>query len=322
MDLSEYQKLALQTSKYGKQEEPDSAGRPLLGLSSKSGAVLDVYKKYILDRIHLSVATELLQEELGDLLWYVAVAASTFKLDLNDIADDNLKRVRNRYGQPNEQTMFDAPLSDFDSEFSLCERFPRRLVINFSQHIANKQDTAKLTLVDAAPNAFKNGPIDKRGSKKQGFTVGGPIGNELTDNSRRADGYRYHDAVHMGFMTVLGWSPIMRAMLRIKRYSNTDVDRDQDGARAIFLEEGLVAVLAQLAKRRSEFSEPRTIDGEVLSVVNAVVSDLEVKSLPEWLWRDAICQGFTAMEQLRENQGGYLIADLDKRNLEYTNNYP
>ena len=228
MDLSEYQRVALQTSEYGRQEEPDSAGRPLLGLASKSGAVLDVYKKYILDRIHLSVATDLLQEELGDLLWYIAVAASTFNLDLDDIANDNLRRVRNRYGQPNERTTFDEPLTDFDSEYSSIERFPRRLVIKFNQHVANKQNTALLTLVNAEPNAFKDGPIEKSGTKQQGFTVGDTIGNELTDNSRRADGYRYHDAVHMGFMTVLGWSPIMRAMLRVKRYSNADTDREQD----------------------------------------------------------------------------------------------
>lgn len=275
-----------------------------------------------MDRIRLSVATKLLQEELGDLLWYIAVAASTFNLDLDDIANDNLMRVRNRYGQPNERTTFDEPLTDFDSEFSPIERFPRRLVINFSQDIANQKNTAVLTLVNAEPNAFENGPIERPGGKQQGFTVGEAIGDKLTDNSRRADGYRYHDAVHMGFMTVLGWSPIMRAMLRVKRYSDAGIDRDQDGARAIFLEEGLVAVLAQLAKRRSQFSGSRTIDGEVLSVVKAVVSALEVKSSPEWLWRDAICQGFTAMEQLRKNQGGYLIADLDEKKLEYTKNYP
>jgi hypothetical protein len=61
----------------------------------------------------------------------------------------------------------------------------------------------------------------------------------LTDNSRRVDAYRFHDAIHMGFMAVLGWSPTMRAALRLKRKSDQQTDECEDGARAIFAEEGL-----------------------------------------------------------------------------------
>jgi MazG C-terminal domain len=139
----------------------------------------------------------------------------------------------------------------------------------------------------------------------------------LTDNSRRVDAYRFHDAIHMGFLAVLNWSPTLRALLRLKRKSNPETDECEDGARAIFAEEGLAAVLSRLAKRRTGFLIEASVDGEVIDVAKAAAVDLEVEPLPAWLWRRAICQGFQAMHQLSDNGGGYLIADLDQRILTY-----
>jgi hypothetical protein len=156
------------------------------------------------------------------------------------------------------------------------------------------------------------------GAKKLGYQVGGELGDPLTDNSRRVDAYRFHDAIHMGFLAVLNWSPTLRALLRLKRKSNPETDECEDGARAIFAEEGLAAVLSRLAKRRTGFLIEASVDGEVIDVAKAAAVDLEVEPLPTWLWRRAICQGFQAMHQLSENGGGYLVADLDLRTLTYT----
>lgn len=38
-----------------------------------------------------------LEEEIGDCLWYVAELASTFNLDLERIAIENLRKLRSRY---------------------------------------------------------------------------------------------------------------------------------------------------------------------------------------------------------------------------------
>jgi hypothetical protein len=121
----------------------------------------------------------------------------------------------------------------------------------------------------------------------------------------------------MGFMAVLGWSPTMRAALRLKRKSNGQTDECDDGARAIFAEEGLAAVLSRLAARRTAFLSETSVDGEVIVIAKATVVDLEVEALPAWLWRRAISQGFCAMHQLGQNRGGYLVADLDVRTLRY-----
>lgn len=97
------------------------------------------------------------------------------------------------------------------------------------------------------PNAFPEGPIVLPTGKQVGYSVGDQLGDPLTDNSRYADGYRYHDAIHFGFMAILGWSPNSRSLLRVKRQSDPVKDECDDGAQSIFAEEGLAAVLSMLA---------------------------------------------------------------------------
>ncbi len=150
-----------------------------------------------------------------------------------------------------------------------------------------------------------------------GLQVGTELGDSLTDNSRRMDAYRFHDAIHLGFMAVLGWSPVMRSLLRLKRKSSPEADECEDGARAVFAEEGLAAVLSRLAPGRTGFLNQASIDGTVIEVARAAATGLEAEAAPGWLWQAAICQGFRAMYLLSENGGGFLIADLDARELAY-----
>jgi hypothetical protein len=289
----------------------------MLGLASETGSILNVYRKYLRDGFDLAANREYLREELGDLLWYIAAVATAFNLDLEDIAAANLQRTRDGYPvSPPTQAHADLPV--FDNEYPEQERFPRRLAVAFAEHtLASGRIAAVLTLVSAEPNAFPDGPTRSDSGKAIGYAVGGTLGDTLTDNSRRMDAYRFHDAIHMGFMAVLNWSPTMRAALRVKRKSSPLTDECEDGARAIFAEEGLAAVLSRLANRRTAFLSETSIDGEVIDVAKAAAADLEVESLPVWLWRSAIQQGFRAMHQLAANEGGYLVADLDERTLTY-----
>jgi NTP pyrophosphatase (non-canonical NTP hydrolase) len=315
VDFSQYQHSAGETSQL-RLGGPQGVIAPMLGLASETGSILGVYKKYLRDGIDPAANRDFLRQELGDLLWYAAAVATASGLDLEEIAEANLRRARDRYScRDPRQGQEDRPA--LDAGYPVQERFPRHLTVAFTERtLASGRPAARLTLVSAEPNCFPDGRVIV-GGKRVGFTVGDELGDPLTDNSRRADTYRFHDAIHMGFMTVLGWSPVMRALLRIKRKSSPEADECEDGARAIFAEEGLAAILSRLATSRTGFVSETSIDGDVIEVAKAAAAGLEAEPMPAWLWRIAIRQGFRAMYQLGDNGGGYLLADLDGRTLEY-----
>jgi NTP pyrophosphatase (non-canonical NTP hydrolase) len=315
VEFSAYQRAARETSQL-RLGGPQGAIAPMLGLASETGSILNIYKKYLRDGIDLAANREFLREELGDLLWYAAAVATACGLDLEDIAEANLRRTRDRYPrQHTEAECGDLPV--FDADYPARERFPRRLVVAVTeQELPSGRLAAMLTLVSAEPDAFSDGPV-VIGGKPAGYQVGAGLGDPLTDNTRRMDAYRFHDAIHLGFMAVLGWSPVMRALLRLKRKSSPQADECEDGARAIFAEEGLAAVLSRLAPGRTGFLSQTSIDGVVIEVAKAAATGLEAEAVPGWLWQAAIHQGFCAMHLLRDNGGGYLVADLDARELAY-----
>ncbi len=316
MNLRQFQRAASDTSQL-RLGGPQAAVEPMLGLASETGSILNIYKKYLRDGIDITANREFLREELGDLLWYTAAVATACSLDLEEIAQANLQRTRDRYiSQSTRSHLHNIPV--FDERYPPYERFPRRLVVEFTEAaLPCGAVTANMIPVLAKPNAFPDGPTLGKNDKLVGYTLGAILGDPLTDNSREADAYRFHDAVHLGFLAVLGWSPNLRSLLRLKRKSNATTDEVEDGARAIFAEEGLAAVLSRLAKRRMGFLSETNVDGEIIDIAKATTSGLEVEVLPGWLWRRAISHGFRAMRQLAEHGGGYLVADLDSRSLIY-----
>ena len=68
------------------------------------GEVVDLLKKYVYHKHPLSVGE--MEKELGDVMWYVAALASTFNLDLGNICQKNIEKLKRRY--PDK---FDAELS-------------------------------------------------------------------------------------------------------------------------------------------------------------------------------------------------------------------
>ena len=175
MDFRTYQERAARTDR-----NPDRSEKgmmiPLLGLSGEAGQVLTEYKKYLRDGESHVLFKERFAEELGDLLWYLANTATKFDLDLAQVAEQNLVKCEERWG----------PLSTrppFDAEFPEGQRFPRRFLVDFA------------TFHD-----------EKENPRVRVMCKGKPFGDELTDNSYTKDGYGYHDAIHLSFAAVLGWS--------------------------------------------------------------------------------------------------------------------
>lgn len=317
MDFDEYQQLAAGSNAFAGRDPAIALNAALFGLGSETGTVLDIQKKLLTGDLGVEVGRERACQELGDLLWYVARVANALEFSLSEIVEANLQRVRDMWGAEGDSL---ADLREYDHGVNQ-ERFPRFLRFRFEEFDHEEGGRtlkrARITLVEAEPNDFPDGPIEIGENKTRGYAINGPFGHELTDNSQRDDGYRYHDAIHMAFMACLHWSATMRSLLGIKRKSDRAKDSEQDSARPIFLEEGLAAVLAALSVRRMNFEAEANVDGDVLQAVRACTRDLEVGDVPGWAWRKVIVMGFEAMRELEDNCGGDLVADLDSRTLRY-----
>ena len=95
MELSEYQRLSRRTAEYPREQW---LAYPALGLAGEAGEVAEHAKKAIRDDGG-TVSEErrgAMAKELGDVLWYVAQLASELELDLDEIASQNLEKLRSR----------------------------------------------------------------------------------------------------------------------------------------------------------------------------------------------------------------------------------
>ena len=90
MTGNEYQKAALRTA-----GSDNLLLNGVMGLCGESGECIDRVKKYTfqghaLDANHLA-------EELGDVMWYVAVTAAGIGYELEDILKMNVEKLKERY---------------------------------------------------------------------------------------------------------------------------------------------------------------------------------------------------------------------------------
>lgn len=67
----------------------------LIGLCGESGEALDILKKAKYQGHHLDV--EHLASELGDVLWYLNIAAHSIGYSLDDIMQINIKKLEKRF---------------------------------------------------------------------------------------------------------------------------------------------------------------------------------------------------------------------------------
>jgi NTP pyrophosphatase (non-canonical NTP hydrolase) len=95
MDLNAYQDAARRTAIYA---EHHRVIYPALGLASEAGEVAGKIKKVLRDQggDFAQAPTDALKDELGDVLWYVAVLAGDLGLSLDQIARDNLAKLQSR----------------------------------------------------------------------------------------------------------------------------------------------------------------------------------------------------------------------------------
>lgn len=274
MELTEYQDRAAETSV---PQRGDPISFFIHGLAGEVGSIASEYKKRLRDGAAHEAFVANASVEIGDVLWYLASLASELGVQLDDVAEANLVKIHDRWlGSPT--------IVDFDAPFPPEESLPRTFAVEFR----SEGDHALI--------------FDSDGNQ---------IGDRLTDNAHQADGYRFHDIIHLAFAAVLGWSPVFRAMVKRKRKSDPSIDEVEDGARAIFTEEGLATIVFSYARSRQFLEGVEYVDSELLDLIRSAVIELEVAARSGSEWEAAIVQAFEAWRYLEANGGGRVLCDLD-----------
>ena len=101
MDFNTYQKNARLTAQY-----PNLGSNyiyPTLGLVGEAGEVAEKVKKVIRDKkgIFDEESKKSLKKELGDVLWYLSNISTEFNFSLEDIALQNLEKLKLRAAKGN-----------------------------------------------------------------------------------------------------------------------------------------------------------------------------------------------------------------------------
>lgn len=240
------------------------------------------------DEFH-AVNGENLQDPLGETVQMVLSAIEAEGLDINETLARNLLKTRGLFDE------IQGPAPDYDSCYPAYERLPRDGKINFLQ------------------------PDKGRGNEVLLRMNGLTIGDRLTDNSASPDGYRFHDAFHLAYVATLGWSPVFRALLKAKRKSNSSSDSQQDGARAIIIEEAITQQVFNHARDHNFYEGANKLDYDLLKWVRQMVRGLEVDDRSETEWQHAILIGYSAFRRLKDRSGGTLRIDCASRSLSFVN---
>ena len=287
MDFDEYQDTAALTDQFREKQKESNLMIPLLGLAGETGTLLSEFKKKIRDRESYEGFNDRAEEELGDILWYVSNIASRLDLSLSTIASKNLQKTGERWPTGAESHEIFRSLDD---AYPPSEQLPKRIRIRVHEHESGKR--ARMILED-----------------------GTPLGDPLTDNAYEDDGYRFHDVLHFGHYAVLGWSPVIRALLKRKRKSNPEADEVEDGARAMILEELIVAFIYSNARERKYYAGVRHVDTELLTTVKRLVAHLQVKARRGKDWEEAILKGYAAFRHMISARDATFELDMEAREI-------
>lgn len=93
MNILEYQSLASRTEKPLPREGRLQHG--MLGLITEAGELGDSIKKHVIYGQSLDISN--LDEELGDILWYLALIANASGINLQHAMEHNIAKLMKRY---------------------------------------------------------------------------------------------------------------------------------------------------------------------------------------------------------------------------------
>ena len=185
--------------------------------------------------------------------------------------------------------------SFFDDNYCQEEQLPRNFSMTFSENLIQNKNSV---------NVFFNG-------KEQ-------VGNPIDDNSYENDFYRYHDIFHYTFATFLGWSPCSRAMMKLKRKSNKEIDSIEDGARATITEEAIALMIFNEARKKRFFQKSKRVSKITLKLIIDMTENFEVKVRTSREWEIAILKAYEIFNLLIKNKGGIVYFNMIDKEITFT----
>lgn len=230
---------------------------------------------------------------LGEVIWHVSALAELFQLSLGEVVEANRRKLLFRLDRTQR-----TPLHDDDAPPE--QQLPRQFDIDIE------------TTADG---------------RSQMYWDGEPLGAELSDNAHQADGYRFHDVMHLANAAILGWSPVLRSLMKRKRKYDPAIDEVEDGARAQIVEEAVVKMIhsegVRLARSRSDqgdaqsplFTDAEEISFSFLKLIREMVAGLEVASNRDWEWEEAVLKGHALFHIVRGARRGTITLDLTARSI-------
>jgi NTP pyrophosphatase (non-canonical NTP hydrolase) len=94
MTIQEYQNAVKRTVNE-KLSDRETKLNFTLGLAGETGEVIDLIKKV---EFHSHVVSQdMIKEELGDVMWYLANLCNQYNLCLEDVLENNIDKLKKRY---------------------------------------------------------------------------------------------------------------------------------------------------------------------------------------------------------------------------------
>lgn len=94
MDIKEFQELSTRTMNEELTFE-QKVSNMIFGINGEVGEVTDVLKKHLYHGHTLDV--DHLEEEIGDVMFYIVNLATLFDLDMTEVLQINIDKLRKRY---------------------------------------------------------------------------------------------------------------------------------------------------------------------------------------------------------------------------------
>lgn len=355
MQAKEYQIEAKRTDNVP-WNDPHGPEVAILGVIGELGSLASVIKKHQRDKNVYASYREDFFEELGDILWYITTIATrldiTFSewqfpekisldihsafyklhdtiIQLSKSKDALTKGVKDQQIDKNISAALNC-LQDLahhiGSNLSEVARENANKTLSYWSKFKDwpaRQYDKGFPFYEKLPRQFSVDFQSINEGKSVIMMMGGlAIGDRLTDNSHDEDGYRFHDVFHIAGAAMLGWSPVFRRILKLKRKSNSKIDEVEDGARAAIVEEAVINHIFDYAREFNFLEGMKRVDLDLIKRVKKLVRGYEVADCEPWEWNMCILKSYEIFRLLKNHGGGRLIVDADKRAIDFENLEP